>query len=101
MIVGGIAIGNVTNYADIALSKDSDNLDNGTGSLSLMARTEGVVIATVRENIVPNLPGNTANNLAVLNYNNENANVQLFITDPNEIMKWIQDFSNSYPDPQN
>jgi VCBS repeat-containing protein len=77
MIVGGIALGNVTNYADIALSKDSDTLDNGTASLSLMARTEGIVIATVRENITPNLPGNTATNLAVLNYNNEATNVQL------------------------
>jgi len=76
LIVGGVAIGTVTNYADIAISKDSDNLDNGNGSLSLMARTEGIVIGTVRENIVPNNLGNTATNLAVLNYNT-GTNVQL------------------------
>ena len=69
LIVGGIAVPSTsTDYADIDLSIDSDNLHNGNATLSNNLRTEAIVLATSRDSLLPH---------AVLNYNIENANTQL------------------------
>jgi VCBS repeat-containing protein len=68
MIVGGVTFLPSSNYADIDLGFDTDNLNNNSVPTA-HNRTQGMILGISRENSVPNNTGNTATNLAVLNYN--------------------------------
>ena len=70
MIVGGVTFRSTSNFGDIDLGFDSDDQDNGFASVVTHDRTQGMILGTSRENILPNNVGNTATNLQVLNYNN-------------------------------
>lgn len=70
MIVGGVTFRSTSNFGDIDLGFDSDDQNNGFASVVTHDRTQGMILGTSRENILPNNVGNTATNLQVLNYNN-------------------------------
>ncbi|MCY2974955.1 MAG: VCBS domain-containing protein [Planctomycetota bacterium] len=70
LIVGSVDFLPSSNYGDINVAYDTDNLNNGAASLLPHSRLEGIVLASTREIVTPNGTGNASNNLAVLNYNN-------------------------------
>jgi VCBS repeat-containing protein len=70
MIVDGVTFRSTSNFGDIDLGVDTDTEENGFASVITHDRTQGMILGTSRENIVPNNSGNTATNLQVLNYNN-------------------------------
>ncbi|MEI8213552.1 MAG: VCBS domain-containing protein, partial [Planctomycetota bacterium] len=68
LIVGGVTFRSTFNFGDIDLGFDTDNLNNNSVP-GTHDRTQGMILGLSRENTVPNNTGNTATNLAVLNYN--------------------------------
>jgi VCBS repeat-containing protein len=69
MIAGGVTFLSSSNYADIDLGFDTDNLNNNSVPTA-QNRNQGMILGISRDNTVPNNTGNTATNLAALNYNN-------------------------------
>jgi VCBS repeat-containing protein len=68
MIVGGVTFRSSSNFGDIDLGFDTDDLDNNSVPAT-HDRTQGMILGLSRENTVPNNTGNTATNIPVLNYN--------------------------------
>jgi VCBS repeat-containing protein len=68
MIAGGVTFRSTSNFGDIDLGTDTDDLNNNSVPAT-HDRTQGMILGLNRENTVPNNTGNTATNLAVLNYN--------------------------------